>query len=239
MDKNNSRNCIEWIGILEKVFSDNNYNGSGEDSFFIKKGIGKIMVSAPHAINHYRNGNIKLADMYTGGIALYLHEITGCHIICTSSFRYSDPNYDSIDINVYQQALRKYVEENKIAFVLDLHGAALNRNYAMEIGTAPNESDEADPSLHQYKYIVNNIRDIFEPRFLQLDNEKSEIWKNRIFDAGSQNTITKYITDNTRAAGLQLEINALYRNPANEKECSIFMEGLVELIKQLQIIEWE
>lgn len=28
------------------------------------------MVSAPHAINQFRNGQVKWADMYTGGITI-------------------------------------------------------------------------------------------------------------------------------------------------------------------------
>lgn len=62
------------------------------------------MVSVPHAVNHYRNGKIKLADRYTGGIARYLHKVTNCHLIYNCKFNNCDYNYDTYNSNKYQQA---------------------------------------------------------------------------------------------------------------------------------------
>ena len=90
-------NIIEHIKELEKQFSDNQYDGSGEIPFFIREGNIPIMVSCPHAINQYREEKVKWADRYTGGIGLFLHEMTGCHLICSSKFNNTDPNYDPIE----------------------------------------------------------------------------------------------------------------------------------------------
>ena len=233
--------CLKRISEFEPLFSDNHYDGRGEEPFFITEGSGGIMISAPHAVNQFRDGKVKVADRFTGSIAMYLHEMTRCHIICASRFNYSDPNCDPPGRNPYQDVLKEYVEEKKIRFLIDLHGAALAREYAMEMGTAPNagRTNDPDPSLHQYKFAADLIRDHFESKFEPLDNDKKRVWKNVLFDAGDQNTVTKFITENTDTAGVQLEVNALYRNPENVKECTALTEGLIELIGILQNTEWD
>ena len=76
------------IEKLDRKFSRNEYNGTGSRHFVIRKGRIPVMISAPHAVNHFREGKIKYADMLTGGIAEYLQEQTGCHLICAT--RYED-----------------------------------------------------------------------------------------------------------------------------------------------------
>lgn len=233
---------IEHIKELETLFSDNQYDGRGKYPFFIEEGNIPVMVSAPHAINQFREGKVKWADQYTGGIARYLHEATGCHLICASLFNETDPNYDSIGHNAYQDALKKYVEAHNIRFLLDLHGAAKSREYALEMGTAPEQDPipdveyEIDPSLHKYKFVADLVKNIFEELFKDSSVEQKEVWKNQIFNAGDQNTVTKYISENTKTACVQLEINANYRNPENRTEFDKLIIGLIDLIEKLSRI---
>ena len=130
-------NCLRKIKRLERLFSDNFYNGSGKTAFNIEEGRIPIMVSAPHAINQFRDGKVKYADMYTGGIAKYLHEKTGCHVIYSCMYTESDPNYDEFEVNKYQHELLEYVNKHNIILLIDIHGAAKERDYAVEMGTAP------------------------------------------------------------------------------------------------------
>ena len=236
--------CISRIMELETMFSDNHYNGNGQTAFFIKEGRIPIMVSAPHAVNQFREGQVKWADKYTGGIAGYLHEVTGCHLICSSMFTKSDPNYDPPEENRYQDALEDYVKDHKIAVLLDLHGATKKREYAVEIGTAPEEDPqtgvvcETDPSLRGHQFIADLITDLFEKNLAKCSTDRRSVWKNRIFDAGSQNTVTKYISQNTSTACVQLEINGIYRDPENEQEFMAMVGSLKTLIEILAEIDW-
>lgn len=235
--------CINEVRELEMLFSDNQYNGSGLRDFFIEEGTIPVIVSAPHAVNHYRKDRIKQADMYTGGIARYLHQVTGCHLICSSKFSQSDPNYDPIENNRYQEALRAYLEKHEIKVLLDIHGAAGKREYAVEMGTAPEQNPvpgvgyESDPSLHQYKFIDEMIKEILENSFKNLPTEKNKVWKNRIFDAGTQNTITRFISENTDTACIQLEINRYYREPENKEAFISLVGGLEKIIMALSSID--
>ena len=232
---------IERVKQLEVLFSDNGYNGSGDKAFFIEKGNIPIIVSAPHAINQFRSGQMKWADMYTGGIARYLHEATGCHIIYSARFSESDPNYDPVGQNKYQDTLKEYLEKHPVAVLLDLHGASKTRGYAVEMGTAPEKDPkryEEDPSLHEYKFISEIVKRIFENQFKELPTENKRICKNEIFDAGDQNTVTKFISENTHTACIQLEINRNYRDPENEFEFVSLIDGLTKIIDTLSHIDW-
>ncbi len=235
---------INEIKALETLFSDNQYNGSGSEAFIIEKGTIPVMISAPHAVNQYRDGKLKWADRYTGGIARYLHRATGCHLICSCMFTKADPNYDPPGKNPYQDALRGYLNNNRVRLLIDLHGAAREREYAVEMGTAP-ERDQAsgvcreeDPSLHEHPFVAPQIKEILEKNFRDLTADRREIWKNRLFDAGDQNTVTKFISENTDVACIQLEINGIYRDPENEKEFSALVASLTEIIEYFAFCDW-
>lgn len=238
-------NYVDRIRELELLFSGNQYNGCGSSAFVIEKGVIPIMVSAPHSINQFREGNVKWADIYTGGIARYLHEKTGCHLIYSSKFTKSDPNYDLPGNNKYQEALMNFLNKNKVFLLIDLHGASKKREYAVEMGTAPRrdlisgEKCEEDPSLHGYKFVDDVIKKVFEDKFKYFAIEQKYVWKNVIFNAGTQNTITKYISENTDTACIQLEINGNYRNPDNHIEFQGLVEGLIKIIKIFSEIDWE
>ena len=112
---------IDSVIKYEKYFSRNKYNGYGRDEFKIKEGNIPVMISAPHSINQFREGQLKYADMYTGGIALLLHELTGCHVIFSSKYKGKDPNYDPNPNgeNLYQTTFKYYVDNDNIFVVFD------------------------------------------------------------------------------------------------------------------------
>ena len=242
-------NCLRKIKRLEKLFSDNYYNGSGKTAFNIEEGSIPIMVSAPHAINQFRDGKVKYADMYTGGIAKYLHEKTGCHVIYSCMYTESDPNYDEFEVNKYQQELLEYVNKHNIILLLDIHGAAKEREYAVEMGTAPDlkqlsenntvNNSEEDPSLQQYKFIDDIIRIIFEDEFQHHSIAQKNVVKNMIFHAGDQNTVTKCISEKTNTSCIQLEINGNYRNPDNANEFISLVNSLITIIDFFNKIDWK
>lgn len=238
-------NCVNEIRELETLFSSNEYDGAGTSAFVIEEGTIPIMVSAPHAVNQYREGQRKWADRYTGGIARYLREVTGCHVIYSCMYTQSDPNYDQPGINQYQGELLSYLQERPIYLLLDLHGASARREYAVEMGTAPDPQEVADdtaqgdPSLHRYQFVDDDIRAILERRFAQLPLEHRDVWKNIVFGGGGQNTVTKFISGHSGTACIQLEVNANYRDPEQAEAMTCLVEGLVEIIEHFAAIDWE
>ena len=236
---------IRTIVRNEKRFSRNGYDGAKKAGFVIVPGTIPVMVSAPHAVGHFRNGRRKDSDKFTGAIAMYLHKITGCHIIYATGSAGVDANYDPLASNPYQNALIRYVKEHGIPVLIDLHGAASSRPYAVEMGTAPvRDADkrivgDAYASLKGHGFIARLIRYSFEHALKGLEGlPVSEVWENRIFDAGGQNTVTKAVSGNSDAAAIQLEMNGHFRNPEHPERFLALLRGLETIIRILSSVHW-
>ncbi|MCR5155241.1 MAG: hypothetical protein K6C96_00990 [Butyrivibrio sp.] len=236
---------IDEVKELEAPFLTNEYDGEGEASFAIEEGSIPVMISAPHAVNHFRNGKVKFADRYTGGIARFLHKLTGCHVIYACKSTGCDPNYDEPGTNEYQDILKEYLEKHDVKLLIDIHGASKEREYAAEMGTAPCQDPkpgivyEEDPSLHEYKFAANIIKCLLESGIRNCETDKKEICKNKIFDAGGQNTVTKFISENTDTSCVQLEINGTYRDPGNRAMFSAMIRSLVNIVMLLGTIDYD
>lgn len=235
---------FEQIAKNEKIFSANNYDGNAKENYKIIRGNIPIMLSAPHAVNHFRGGQKKWADLWTGAIALYLQQTTGCHLIYNACFAEKDPNFDASENNDYQNALKQYIKNTPIYVLLDLHGSSASREYAVELGTAPSpdkseqEKQQDLTSLHGIKIIEDVVISAFIQNFAKLETSKKSVWKNKIFSAGGQNTVTKGISENTDTACLQLEINAEYRDPKNRENFEALIAALQKIIQKLSVLNW-
>lgn len=236
---------MQKIKKYERRFSRHKYNGSRKPGFSIIPGTIPLMISAPHAVNQFREGQVKWADKYTGAIAILLHKLTGCHVIYASGYTGGDPNYDAFDSNPYQKALIAYVKAHNIPILIDLHGASSSRPYSIEMGTAPvrdlnnNIVGDANPSLKGHLFISKLLRLSFDYAFSRLNNDApKDIWLNTIFDAGSQNTVTKAISGGSDTATIQLEINGQYRDPQSQELLSALIQGLKISIDILSKVNW-
>ena len=234
---------VARIVKLEKQFARNNHKGGGSVDFEIKEGVIPVMVSAPHAVKMLRNGAVKSADKLTGAIALLLHEMTGCHIIYSTRFSENDPNYAE-ENNSYQAAIADYVKSHNVQLVVDLHGAKSSREYAVEMGTAPlcdadgNVVGEELRSLKRYTFVADLVRYTFEYYLRDKAFERREVWHNKIFSAGTQNTITKHLADTTSCAAIQLEVNGLFRTCANVEELTTLVDALAYIVNTLGTLDW-
>lgn len=220
-------NVISRINKYEKRFKKNKYNGSGKAVYKIKQGKVPIMLSAPHAINHYRNGEIKCADLYTGGIAYYLHKKCGCHLIYLSSYSEVDPNFDNAENCEYKCALGKYINENGIKFLIDLHGSKAEHGFAIEMGTI----DDNNSSLKGYNFLINLFKMIFDVELGEyLIIDKKTIQKNIVFSVSNPNTVTNYISQVVGIPSIQIEINKLYRDINNEERLTRLISALERIL---------
>lgn len=109
---------VARIAKFEKQFSRNDYKGGGSEDFAIIEGEIPVMISAPHSVKMLREGKEKGADKLTGAIALLLQEMTGCHLIYSTRFSESDPNY-ATENNGYQAALADYVKSHDVEIVIE------------------------------------------------------------------------------------------------------------------------
>lgn len=241
----NNDHMYQELLKLEKRFACNHYHGKGEKDFVVCEGTIPIMISAPHAVNHTREGQLKYADKFTGAFALLLHSLTGCHIIYSARHYSYDPNYDAS--NAYQLFLQEYIKQHHIEVLIDLHGAKEERNYAIEIGTAPDQNAKGQdkqnthPALHGRDFICDLVSYSFDYvlQNIHQPEEKKRTAINQIFSAGTQNTITKFISKHTTASCLQLEINGIYRSLEHKDELIQCVKGLGHIISILDKIDWQ
>lgn len=171
-------------------------------NFHIEKGKIKIMLSAPHCVDHYRNGRIKKKEINTDTLIKKIKEKIDVNIIYKTESIHEDANYDKKSI--YREELEKYINKNNIKLLLDIHGMDFDREEDICIGTAYGKN------IHGRKDIIENIVNIFR------DFGYKNITIDKPFSANNPNCVSTYISSNCKIPALQIEINNKYRYDKSE-----------------------
>lgn len=224
---------IGKISKYEEFFSENNFDGAGKTAFTIEKGKIPVIISAPHSVNQYREGNLKYSDMYTGAMAKYFNEIMGCHIIYLSKNTKIDPNYDDKKVCKYKNTLSDYIEKNDIKFLIDLHASRSEHDYLTELGTI----DKNNSSLVGKNYLLPIITNAMENSLKNAIKETGKgITVNTVFPAANPNTVTNFISSKNKIPCIQFEINRLCRNPNKPEYFKQMINGLETIIQEVENI---
>ncbi len=199
--------------------TDKRVNPKQEDPFWIALGQLPVLVSAPHAVRHFRQKKIKVSDEFTGSIAYLLSKLTGCHGIATTKLYGGDPNVDQPCI--YKEKIAEICKREKVKFILDIHGAARERDFDVDFGTNGGKN----------LLVKTKILAMVERNF-------QEFGLNRIstdyFAASGSNTIANYVARELKIPALQIEINKQFRVPGqNPQGFHRLLGALVESVKEL------
>ncbi|HWR45138.1 hypothetical protein [Sporomusa sp.] len=207
---------------VEKVHfykTDKSINPKQEESFWISLGELPVLVSAPHAVRYYSKKKIKMSDQFTGSIVYLLNKLTGCHAIATTKLYGGDPNSDSPCI--YKERIAEICGRKKVKLVLDIHGAAREREFDVDFGT--NSGKTLLVKARMLETLEHNFQDFGLSRISHGQ-----------FAAIGPNTIANYVARELRIPAVQLEINKQYRVPAqNPQGFHRLLGALVESIKEL------
>ena len=227
---------VDEVLQLDKQFQENdwmwNINVQDKDfsTFKILKNKSKIMISAPHSVKHVREWEILPQDLLTWWLALYLWKRLNLSVIYSTSYKVWDPNYDENEDSEYKQALAKYIKENDIKFLIDLHGCRSFRDFSIELGTW----GEWNPNLlwneKILKIIIKSLNDGFKP---YIQHTKKAITENTIFSAGRETTVSSFISKECKIPTVQIEINKELRDMDNPKNLSLLINSLEIMIKNL------
>ncbi len=193
----NNGNLKNTYKCILKRYKREKENYKTYDYFKIDKGNNNIILSAPHAYKHIRNNKIKSNENNTSKIAKILGLLTNSHVIYTYKDSNNDPNFD--EDSMYKSELLKYIKENNIKYLIDIHGLDKNNDCSLEIGcnNFKNSNEE----------FVNLIKNTFSK------NYKGDIVIDKVFAAKSKRRITSYISGQIDDINtVQLEINRIYRN---------------------------
>ncbi len=191
---------------VEKVYftkTDRKVNPKKVEPFKYWKGTLPVLVAASHAVRHIRKKKIKPSDLFTGSIAYLLGDLTNCHVLALTKLYGGDPNYDSPCI--FKERIKKICKENKINFIIDLHGAGKDKKFDIDIGNMNGKS------LLKQKNVLNKLE-----KSLKKSGIKNISYN--YFPAEKQNTVIKYSSQQLNIPALQLEINRKFRAPNQNGE---------------------
>lgn len=160
----------------------------------ILSGSKKIIFSAPHAVEQTRDGKIKCAEAETALIVEKLNEMGYPCIIKTENVG-DDANFD-LEC-AYKDDLVKFIRENGIVGVIDLHQLSPLREQDICLGTGGEDclnllghfDVEKELQAHFAKYFTN-------------------VTVNNPFGAKGEGTISRYISSRCDIPCVQVELNS-------------------------------
>lgn len=189
-------------------------NMNFEGDYIIKTGEVPILFTAPHTMPQIRkDGSIKPSESYTKAIALYLNKHFGVNCMIKLKDTGMDSNRDNHD--EFKSELIKFVKENNIKLVIDLHGSRKERTFDLEFGTLNNLT--ADFST------IKELEEAFK------ENGITNIEHNDPFKGGA---ITQYLFNLKDIDVIQLEINGRYREYNDIDKLEKLCKSLENFIKQ-------
>lgn len=166
-----------------------------------------ILLTAPHACQHFRNQRWKQEDEYTGTIAEWLHRLTGAHALYITHRIAPDPHDDHDHSGLFKQTLRDITTQHQIQFVLDLHGASARRQFGVCLGTmrgvsCPAHEAQILETFAQYGYTRHATEQLLDRFAVNLSR----------YTGGLKHpTITQFASQELGIPAAQLEINAWLR----------------------------
>lgn len=211
----------EAVGVERVHFykTDKRVNPKQEEPFLVLHGNLPVLLSAPHAVRYYRQKKIKVSDQFTGSIVYLLNRLTGCHVIAATKLYGGDPNIDHPCI--YKEKIAEICRKGKVKYVLDIHGAAREQEFDVDLGT------NGGKSLLDKARMLETIEHNFVGFGL------SRISHDHL-SATSPNAIVNFVARELGIPSLQIEINKQYRVPAqNPQGFHRLLGALVESVREL------
>ena len=230
---------VDEVIQLDKQFYENNWmwNTNIHNKIFSKfkilKNKSKIIISAPHTVKHIREWEIIPQDLLTWWLALYLWKRLNIPVIYSTSYKVWDPNFDENNKSEYKQTLAKYIKENNIKLLIDLHGCWSFRDFSIELGTWW----EWNPNLLWQLNVLNTIeKSLKDSLKAYIQRTGKSITKNSIFSASRETTVSAFISKECKIPTIQVEINKELRDMDNLKNLSLLINSIENMLQELSKI---
>jgi len=183
---------------------------TGEPWFKVQHGTAPVLVSAPHACMHVRDGVSKMQEEFTGAIAFYLAQTCDCYAMVTCCSSSEDPNW--VMQGEYKSALQSLVQQNNIRFLIDLHGMTNRHQIGVAIGTMDGQSCDSETVVPcftdaGFKLVTLN----------QKDSNTTDVWRRVVlnhpkFTGGLVNhTVTRFASQQLGIKAVQIELSSQAR----------------------------
>ena len=204
---------------FEEEFKKYNwYGGEKSESFYLIKGKGNVIISCPHSVRLFREDTIKPQDLFTGALGKYISKYSLCHLIYKTKCDKDDANF--VQSSAYRDELIRFIKENGVKYLIDLHASSFFRPYNIDIGT------NFDKNIKYNEEIKNLLTNTF------AEHNIDEVTFNNTFFAG-KNAVSNIVNNETGIITMQLEINRKLRenNEALEKVGNAILDIVSKLEK--------
>jgi hypothetical protein len=200
--------------VLESDVKYQEYAIGEEPEFAYCKGQISILVSAPHGAAHTRNGRYKGEDEYTAAFARLIAKETGAHCIYARRKSRTDPNA-ALDAP-YKEKVRQICKDNKIRFVIDLHGMWPKHEAGIELGTrngksCPEQKELIIQSLAESGFTIDNKDKLLR---LRVDAQFSGN------GSATREPMIKFVSEKLGIPAAQFELNAWNRIVARREDAA-------------------
>lgn len=189
-------------------------------AYVVLAGHGAVLVSAPHRVEHARNGAVKCAEPDAGRLAQLLHDRMGCPAIYRCGASLEDPNYD--DASGYRDEIVRIVRDGGVRAVLDLHEMGDRHRSMVEIGTGHGRNIDGRTDL------TDVIVRAFEARGIE------PVTVDAVFPAAGPRTVSADVARRSSALCFQIEMNVkLFAGKEDRPELSAVLDALEEAVGRL------
>ncbi len=220
----NHRELLAFLLDLESRISPLRYPESGQSWFETIVGDGDVLLSAPHACRHMRDGAEKMGEEYTAALVQYVAHATGNSAIFTCRKSDEDPNW--LATGEYKSMLAQLVRDYGIRLVVDLHGMTNRHHMGIALGTiygaASKDVDVVPPFLrHGFERVA--VDTVAPPLELPGGIQQSPgtgaerhgftlVVDHPRFTGGVRNqTVTRFVSEQLGIAAVQVEIASVNR----------------------------
>ncbi len=196
---------LKQLADLDSQFMYQEPPPSGTPWFDIVTGRNPVLVSAPHACSHLRDGDYKMHEEYTGAIALHLAQVCNCYAVVARYQATEDPNWDNE--SHYKSAVESLVKDNNIGFLIDLHGMTNRYNMGVALGTI--NSSACDPAIVVPHFIDAGFKSVPAD---ELHKKARDSWRQMVVDHPKftggvvNNTVTRFAAQQLRISAVQIEL---------------------------------
>lgn len=195
-------NFTEEINLLESRTKNKDY--------LFKNGNIPIMFTAVHTV--YQKYSNKLAEPYTGAIAQYIANNVDAFYAIKCVDNGIDSNSENLD--EFKEYILNQIQKHNIKLIIDIHGAKIDHEFDIEIGTLNGLSSDIT--------VIKTLENYFN------NNNITNIVYNDPFKGGG---ITQTIFANTNVDIIQVEINKRLRDKNNLQECEKICNSIIDFSK--------
>ncbi|MBI6923698.1 ketol-acid reductoisomerase [Pseudomonas putida] len=195
---------------------------AGQSPLVVLKGNNKIIITAPHSSEPFREGKYRFSDgAGTAALAVMLNRLTCATVMYTQYRTPSDPNY--YDDNEFKRTLADLISDHKPALVLDIHGSSDFRPYDVDLGTMNGKALLGSQTL-----VTSLVASLHQEGITNISDNYFAAEKNR--------TITRFASDR-QVPTIQLEISSTFLRPSEggvmAHRFAQLLQGLTRYIRAL------